>query len=145
MATVKYSDLLEAFDFVSANAEGEHRAYLSMDTGAIYWLSEYDELGDALPDDLETSDRYLAVPHKNELDLGNRLAITFAEGHLPDYYERVVDMFRRRGAYGRFKELLASMNLENSWYAFEGETTRRALAEWCTDNDVTLVNEIAAP
>ena len=26
------------------------------------------------PFDLETSDRYIAIPHKNELDLGNELA-----------------------------------------------------------------------
>jgi hypothetical protein len=32
-----------------------------------------------LPDDLETSDRYLAIPHKNDLDLGNNLALRFVE------------------------------------------------------------------
>lgn len=28
-----------------------------------------------LPDDLKTSDRYLAVPHRNDLDLGRRLVL----------------------------------------------------------------------
>ena len=55
----------------------EHQAYISLDTGAIYWVSESNpmEAEADVPDDLETSDRYIAVPHKNDLDLGTQLAL----------------------------------------------------------------------
>jgi hypothetical protein len=42
-----------------------------MDTGAIYWISEPNPLEEEVPDDLETSDRHIAIPHKNDLDLGS--------------------------------------------------------------------------
>jgi hypothetical protein len=63
---------------------------------------------DDLPDDLETSDRYIAVPHKNDLGLGRRLALTFADREMPDSGEIVAGFFRRRGAYARFKDLVDS-------------------------------------
>ena len=67
MITVKYDDLLAAFDFVSFGAPFEHRAFVSRDTGAVYWISETNPIEEEeLPDDLETSDRYIAIPHKTE-------------------------------------------------------------------------------
>ena len=105
---MKYEDLSEAFDFVSFAAPMEHHAYISIDTGTIYWISEADPLEEEIPDDLETSDRYIAIPHKNDLDLGSNLALRFAADELPGLYNRIEGFFRHRGAYARFKELLAS-------------------------------------
>jgi len=36
-------------------------------------------------------------------------------------------MFRRRGAYGRFKELLEAKDLLDEWYRFEHETEQAVL------------------
>lgn len=139
MVTVKYDDLSAAFDFVSFAGPTEHRAYVSLDTGAIYWISETNPIEeDTLPDDLETSDRYIQIPHKNELDLGNSLALRFVEERLPDRYTDVEAFFRRRGAYARFKELLAAEGRLEEWYSFEAESTDRALREWCKANEIHL-------
>jgi hypothetical protein len=139
MVTVKYDDLSTAFDFVSFAGPMEHRAYVSLDTGAIYWISETNPIEeDERPDDLETSDRYIVIPHKNELDLGNSLALRFVGERLPDRYADVVTFFRRRGAYARFKELLASEGCLEEWYAFEAESTERALREGCKANEIHL-------
>ena len=139
MVTVRYDDLSAAFDFVSFAAPFEHRAFVSMDTGAIYWVSETGAVeDDDLPDDLETSDRYIAIPHKNELDLGTNLALRFAEEQLPHQYASVEACFRHRGAYARFKELLAAERLLDKWYAFEAESTERALRDWCDANEIQL-------
>jgi hypothetical protein len=140
MVTVNYDDLSIAFDFVSSAGPMEHRAYVSVDTGAIYWISETNPIEeDELPDDLETSDRYIEIPHKNELDLGNRLALRFVEGRLPDRYAEAVTFFRHRGAYARLKELLAADGCLEEWYAFEAESAERALREWCKANEIHLV------
>jgi hypothetical protein len=140
MVTVKYDDLSTAFDFVSFASPMEHRAYVSLDTGAIFRISETNPIDeDELPDDLETSDRYIAIPHKNELDLGNDLALRFVEERLPDRYRDVQAFFRRRGAYARFKALLAAEGCLEEWYAFEAESTERALREWCKENEIHLV------
>ena len=139
MVAVKYDDLQEAFDFVSSAAPMEHSAYISLDTGAIYWMSELNPLEEEVPGDLETSNRYLAVPHKNDLDLGSRLALRFAAEELPGQYAQIEGFFRHRGAYARFKELLAAEGCLDKWYAFEVASTERALRNWCTENDLQIV------
>ena len=139
MAAVKYDDLSAAFDFVSFAAPMEHHAYLSIDTGTIYWISELNPLDEEVPEDLETSDRYIPIPHKNDLDLGSDLALRFAEAELPDRYNSVAQLFRHRGAYARFKELLASEGSLDKWYAFEAESTERALRDWCTANAISVI------
>ncbi|WP_353817004.1 hypothetical protein [Mesorhizobium sp.] len=58
-----------------------------------------------LPDDVEDSERYIAIPDKRELDLGKPLVLTFARHHLPDDYDKVREIFSRAGAYARFKDL----------------------------------------
>jgi hypothetical protein len=139
MITVKYDDLSSAFDFVSFGAPFEHRAFVSRDTGAVYWISETNPIEDEeLPDDLEVSDRYIAVPHENELDLGIHLALRFAEEQLPHRFATIEAFFRRRGAYARFKELLSSEGCLDKWYAYEAEATDQALRGWCTANEIQL-------
>jgi hypothetical protein len=140
MVTIKYDDLSAAFHFVSFAAPFEHRAFVSLDTGAIHWISETSPIDEEdLPDDLETSDRYIAVPHKNDLDLGNNLALRFAAEQLPHRYASVETCFRHRGAYARFKDLLAAERCLDKWYAFEAECTERALRDWCVTNRIHLV------
>ena len=139
MVTVKYEDLSAAFDFVSFAAPMEHQAYLSIDTGTICWISELNPLEEEIPDDLETSDRYLAIPHKNDLDLGSELALRFAAAELSDHYNAVEQFFRHRGAYARFKELLASERCLEKWYAFEADSTERALKNWCAENNINVI------
>ena len=63
MVTVKYDELSLAFEFVSAGLPMEHNAYISIDTGQIYWISDLNPTEEEVPDDLETSDRYIAIPH----------------------------------------------------------------------------------
>jgi hypothetical protein len=107
MVTVRYDDLSLAFDFISSAPPMEHEAYVSLDTGEVYWRSEFsDAFDEDVPDDLETSNRYLAVPHKNELDLGRNLALRFVAEELPESHDQVEGFFRRQGAYSRFKDLL---------------------------------------
>jgi len=130
MVNVNYEDLREAFDFVSFGGGDEHLAYVSLDTGAIYWILE--DSDEELPSDIETSDRYVTVPHKNDLDLGRNLALRFASAELsPARYEDICEAFHRRGAYARFKDILARENRLEDWYRFEEEATEKALKEWC--------------
>ena len=51
---VSLKDILEAFEFVSADSTGEHQAFLCRQSGKVYWYVEYsdDELSE-LPDDID--------------------------------------------------------------------------------------------
>lgn len=144
MVTVTYEEISSAFEFVGSSAPMEHSAYISLDTGHIYWASELASMDEELPDDLDTSDRYLVVPHKTELDLGKNLALRFAAQELPDSFEQVASIFRRKGAYGRFKQLLEDNGVLENWYKFEAEVTEKALRDWCAANDIQIVETSAS-
>ena len=84
---VNREDLESAFEFVSFGSGFENHACVSLDTGKIYWTSNYnDVMEEDLPDDLEESDRYIAVPSKKDLDLGRRLVLRFVDEAMPEDY-----------------------------------------------------------
>ena len=117
-------------------------ARIFLDTGRIYWQSDDLDLDNTeeLPDDLDTSDRYIAVPHKNDLNLGRRLVLAFADQELPDDADTIGNYFRRRGAYARFKDLLHARDALQRWYDFEECATEAALLAWCEANDIQLAS-----
>lgn len=141
VVAVKHSDLSAAFEFVGSGAPLENNAYLSLDTGEIHWTSELCRIDDKVPADLETSDRYIAIPHKNDLDLGRDLALRFTAEQLPDSYDLIEGFFRHRGAYARFKHLLQSEGVLAAWYTYEAEAAKTALREWCAENDIEIIED----
>jgi hypothetical protein len=141
VVSVLYPELLDAFDFVSFGGALEHSAYIDPYSGAIHWVSPEMEM-EKVPDDLESSDRYIAVPHKNELNLGRDLALSFVVEALPGEYDVVAGLFRKKGAYGRFKDFLAARKLLERWYAFEAQETEMALRAWCRDNNIAVVDAL---
>ena len=98
-------------------------------------------MDEEIPDDLETSDRYIAIPHKNDLDLGKKLALRFVAEELPERYARTEVFFRSRGAYAHFKQLLESEGVLEKWYKFEAESVEKALRGWCAENDVQFIEK----
>ena len=93
--TATFSDIENAFDYVSSQSYGMNEAYLSLDTGQIFYISNLGD-SDDLPDDFEESDRYIEIPHKNDLDLGTRLVDEFINTTAPQLADDVSDIFRRR-------------------------------------------------
>jgi hypothetical protein len=143
---VNASEFRDAFEFVSSSALSENTAHISLDTGKIYWRSELLDLEtEDSPRDLEDSDRYLEVPHKNKLDLGRPLAMSFIEQELPEEVGTVAAFFQRRGAYARFKDLLQTEGLLTQWYEFENRAVEEALFAWCRENEIQLVDEQPNP
>jgi uncharacterized protein with HEPN domain len=137
--SVSFAEIHLAFEFVDASGMGEHLAYLCKQTGKIYWHSESgDDLEEELPHDLDDEEKYIQIPDKRELDLGKPLVLDFAARHLPNDYDEVQRIFRKKGAYGRFKDLLAQRNALERWYEFEAKAQEKALREWCDLNDIAL-------
>jgi len=129
MVAVQFDDLSLAFEFVSGGRPMEHNAYISIDTGRVYLTSELAAMEEDIPDDLETSDRYVAIPHKNDLALGRNLGLRFVAQELPERYGRAEAFFRGRGAYARFKRLLESEGVIEKWYKLEAESVGKALRD----------------
>jgi hypothetical protein len=138
MVSVLLSELLDSFHFANSGAPYESRAFINLDTGSLHWISNTIELEEEPPEDLDASDRYLALPHKNDLDLGRELALSFVEQELPNDYDRAEGFFYSKGAYGRFKTLLESRGVIEKWYAFEAQATEAKLCEWCHEQGIQV-------
>ena len=137
-AVAKFSDIEFAFDFVSSGAPSEHSAFLCVETGVCHWHTELGDNEESLPDDIMDAEKYIEIPHKNDLGLGKPLALNFARRALPEDFEEVAGIFQRRGAYGRFKSLLERRGKLAEWYEFENESQREALRGWCEANGIDV-------
>jgi hypothetical protein len=133
---IKFSDIEDAFFFVSSDSYDMHTALLNKDTGQLYYRSEMGDI-DEIDDDLDWSN-CIAIPHKNDLGLGQELVFEFVKNHLVDEYDRVRQIFKKRGAYGKFKNLMESKALLQDWYDFENQQEERALRQWCNENGIEI-------
>ena len=136
---IKLSDLELAYDFVSSSSF-DASAYICRETGETFFKTEEGDLDD-LPDDVETNDRYLEVPNKFDLNLGNNLVHDFVSEHLPEKSDEVYSFFRHKGAYSKFKDLLIRTNMQDKWYEFKTAKTYSALKEWCEENNMEVEDD----
>ena len=136
--TIKFSDIEMGFEFVSFGAETTHTAILCKDTGEIYYSSDDGEM-DEVPDGVYENDDCIEIPHKNDLDLGRNLVFEFMDQYLPDDFERVRQIFRSRGAYARYKDLLDHRGKLKEWYDFENVRQTETLREWCRKNRIKFI------
>lgn len=137
-AGVYLSELLDALEWVSATG-ADSSAFISRETGRIYWHAETGDLDEEVPGDVEDERLYASVPHKHDLDLGQRLALRFVQANAPDADEQVRGYFSRRGAYGRFKDFLERSGLLDAWYAYEQQATESALREWAESEELDVL------
>ncbi|MDZ7785020.1 MAG: hypothetical protein U5K56_19430 [Halioglobus sp.] len=88
------------------------------------------DLEEELPEDIEAPDLYAEVPNKRDLNLGKPLVLKFAARFMPDTYEEIDEIFRRRGAYARYKDLLYEKGKLEEWYEFEQSSIEKELIDW---------------
>jgi hypothetical protein len=135
---IKFSDIELAFEFVSSAPMTANVAVICKETGEIFYSSDYDDM-DEIPEEMWDRDDCIEIPHKNDLDLGRNLVFEFVEQYLPGDYERVRQIFRRRGAYGRYKALLEDRGFLKKWYDFENTRETETIRQWCVDNEIDLI------
>jgi hypothetical protein len=141
---VRLKDLLDAYQFVSMSEAGEHLAYLCKQSGRIYWhIESFSEIfanpeEEPLPDDVGDEDKYIEIPNRRDLDLGQPLIWDFVNEYSPDDYGEVREIFSRKGAYSRYKGFLRRKRLLDRWHEFETKAEERALREWCNFNEIEI-------
>ena len=136
---VDFDDFLAACEWVSAGSAAALNcaAYINRETGAIHWSG--DGVDEELPEDIDDGTLYIALPDKNDFELGRTLVFEFVEEQLPGSIDAVHGFFRQRGAYAKFKSLLSSHGLLDAWHEYEAAATERAAREWCEENGFVLV------
>ena len=132
-----FQDILEAFEFVSFGSMYEHQAFLDKETGKVYYHSDFDDEEEELPEDID-DEKYIAIPHKNELGLGKKLVLDFAHQYLPDEAAMIYAIFNRKGAYSKYKDFLEHRGMLEKWYEYESEKQKKALREWCESSSIEI-------
>ncbi len=135
--SVSLSELLNAVLFASTADEFGGGAYVCRSTGKTYFVSDAIDPKE-FPPDLEESDDYIAVPTSRDLNLGTRLVFAFVDDEMPEHRHEVSDIFRRKGAFGRFRGFLDHHNMLDRWYAHEAAATERAVRDWCEEEELPL-------
>jgi len=145
---VSLDELIAAMLFVSNAYSMDAAAYLHRSSGRIYWQSTealvselYDD--EKLPEDFETSPEYLQIPNKRTLDVGKALVFAFVDGFMPHAYAEAAAIFRKPGAYGRFRNLLENHGLLDRWRQFQDAGEKEAMRNWCRDNGVPFTERPA--
>lgn len=93
----------------------------------------------------ESPDQCIEIP--DAMDLGcnpKRLALAFAEAHMPAQLEQVREAFSRRGAMPRFQQILRDHPPvgDTSWEDFQDEAFRTAIREWRASNGLTVEEDV---
>lgn len=141
---VSFSDLEDAFNFVNFGGDGENEAVLDRRTDKIYCRSSLSgEADEGFPGDRDRNwdEKYIAIPDRGDIDLGKALVFDFAGQVMTEQdHDEVRSIFNRKGAYARFKDLLARRCLLDSWHEFSDKAEKAALREWAAENGVELTD-----
>jgi hypothetical protein len=57
---------------------------------------------------------------------------------LPEELDRVYSIFRSKGAYSIYKDLLERKGFLDEWYKYENERQKVGLKEWCRENNIEI-------
>lgn len=138
--TVNLDDLLTAMEWLSSgeSAGMNCEAWVSLLTGTVHWSGE--GVDEPLPEDIDDAGIYVAVPRKQDLELGRSLALRFTEEYMPRSVNTVQGFFHARGAWSRFKSLLEQVNQLENWYQYELNATGQALRDWAQEQGLRVVD-----
>ncbi len=132
-------DIESAYEFVSMREILSSSAYVSKTTGKIFYLSDgIDDNEEGIPEDIYEDEDYLCIPDKYELDLGKELVWEFVDQEIPALQNKVRGFFNRSGAYSRYKAFLEELGIVQKWYDFEENRTKKALLNWCKENELNI-------
>ncbi|WP_372846122.1 hypothetical protein [Pontiella sp.] len=135
---IKFSEIERAFEYVNFGAiPGGNTALFDKATGEIYFKSDFAGI-DEIPGEAYRSESTVEIPHKNDLDLGSRLVFRFVCDTFPDGYDKVREIFSRRGAYARYRDWLEYNGLLDKWYDYSSAAEETALREWCAGEGIEL-------
>jgi len=131
---VKLDDVMEAIIL-----NGSDTQYLyHLETGKIvtYNISDFMEDSELKADLEEDFDKYVALPTKYEIN--DYHIIEKFIWSLPDeeFQNKLEWAIRGKGAFRKFKDIVYSLGLEQSWYDYQLKAYKEIATRWCKDNDL---------
>lgn len=131
---ISFKDFYDAYDQAEFGREYGAKAFVNAAEERILvipseMVADEEEI-EAAETELD-SGGWVEFPDQYELHLGQELVFRFASVHLsPVDCQRVRRIFSRRGAYGRWKDLLEEHGLLKNWHEFSETEEINALKNW---------------
>jgi hypothetical protein len=149
-AIVSIKDVVDEMDVPS----DEHSAFLNRHTGELLTLST-EELSAAEEDDdiddypewqqdmiikakeVISSDDYLSLPSKFDIHEYHIMEDFCCSVEDDKIRGELLDKIRGRGAFGRFKDALHMIGIEEEWYRFRQEELEKIAIDWLERNHIS--------
>ena len=128
--------------YVSSGMMLSTEAYISRESGEIFYVSDDPDLNVGNPKDLDNYEKYIEVPGKVELGIGKRVVFQFVSKVMPEKLDEVERIFCRKGAYSRFRSLLERNRKLEEWYKYESESMKKELGYWAEEEGFELEYEL---
>jgi hypothetical protein len=138
ISPIPFSELEDAFEWVSISPDMGNAAYISKTTGQIFRISEFGDSIDETPADAGNETLYWSVPHQRDLDLGRELVFRFVRARVPEQEYAVRGIFKKRGAYSRFKDVLLRCDRMDEWHEYRQREMELALRDWAESMGLPL-------
>jgi Uncharacterised protein family (UPF0158) len=130
--------------------------YLDRETGEVLLISEESRsLGEAEPEEIEllpdwqkeeaevavlieTTDRYLALPGRFEVNEWNIMSEFCHEVKRDSMRATLLAAIQGSHPFRRFKDQIANHNLWEEWNRFRRQAFGEILREWCEENGISI-------
>jgi hypothetical protein len=128
--------------FVSQDAlslsEAESESESESESDSIFPLADWQKEEVELARRIQSSDRYLALPGRWEVNEWNIMAEFCDQITRADIRARFADSIRGRGAFRRFKDQLGHFGLWDQWNKFRRHAFGEIMREWCEEMGILL-------
>jgi hypothetical protein len=104
----------------------------------IYPLADWQKEEVELAVRIQSSDRYLALPSKFDVNEWSIMERFCHEERRADIRTKLLGAIHGSGAFRRFKNQIAYFGLWEPWNAFRHLAFGEILTEWCEENDIVL-------
>jgi len=130
---VNLSDILEAFELNDKYTE----YFLDLETGEVVFINDMmmtSEEKEQITDRLDEHG-FLRLPTSFDIDNYDIMS-EFVSG-LPDPpRSKLEEDISGRGTFGRFKNGLRALGIEDVWYDYQNTAYRKKAIEWCEEHDL---------
>jgi hypothetical protein len=124
--------------FVSEEALSLSEPESESETDSVFPLADWQKDEVELARRIQSSDRYLALPGRLEVNEWNIMSEFCDQIKRDDVRAKFADSIRGRGAFRRFKDQLAHFDLWDQWNEFRRSAFGEIMREWCEEKGIIL-------
>jgi hypothetical protein len=124
---------------------GESISLADAEPEEIDLLSDWQKEEAELAVRIETSDQYLRLPDRFEINEWNIMNEFCHEMKREDIRATLLQAVQGSHAFRRFKDQIANYNLWDEWNRFRRQKFEKILREWCEENGIILTSKCSRP